>query len=213
MTVRVGINGFGRIGRNYLRCALERAENPAGTSIEVVAVNDLTSPEALAHLLAYDSTYGRLGRVVEHDDSSLTVDGHRVAVTAERDPGALAWGDLGVDVVIESTGRFRTREQAGLHLRAGARKVLLSRRPGEGLRLVRQRVGVHQPAARPHGVRRREVAADLTRPGVLSLLAGLIACPPRAPTATVADERTAVGSTRIVGGSRCQAPRRLGRPR
>ncbi|MFJ4077655.1 type I glyceraldehyde-3-phosphate dehydrogenase [Streptomyces iakyrus] len=132
MTVRVGINGFGRIGRNYLRCTLERAENPAGTSIEVVAVNDLTSPEALAHLLAYDSTYGRLGRVVEHDASSLTVDGRRVAVTAERDPGALAWGDLGVDVVIESTGRFRTREQAGLHLEAGARKVLLSV-PGKGV--------------------------------------------------------------------------------
>ncbi|MZF87805.1 type I glyceraldehyde-3-phosphate dehydrogenase [Streptomyces sp. SID5643] len=132
MTVRVGINGFGRIGRTYLRCALERAESPAGTSIEVVAVNDLTSPEALAHLLAYDSTYGRLGRVVEHDDGSLTVDSHRVAVTAERDPGALAWGDLGVDVVIESTGRFRTREQAGLHLGAGARKVLLSV-PGKGV--------------------------------------------------------------------------------
>ncbi|MER6631248.1 type I glyceraldehyde-3-phosphate dehydrogenase [Streptomyces sp. NPDC000987] len=125
MNVRVGINGFGRIGRNYLRCVLERAET-SGTRVEVVAVNDLTSPEALAHLLAYDSTYGRLGRTVEHDDSSLTVDGHRVAVSAERDPAALAWGDLGVDVVIESTGRFRTRETAGAHLAAGARKVLLS---------------------------------------------------------------------------------------
>ncbi|MGV9560435.1 type I glyceraldehyde-3-phosphate dehydrogenase [Streptomyces sp. NPDC003401] len=126
MTVRVGINGFGRIGRNYLRCVLERAEAGSGTPVEVVAVNDVTSPAALAHLLTYDSTYGRLGRPVEHDDASLTVDGHRVAVSAERDPAALAWGDLGVDVVIESTGRFRTREQAGRHLAAGARKVLLS---------------------------------------------------------------------------------------
>ena len=113
MTVRVGINGFGRIGRNYLRCVLERAENgtgTAGTAVEVVAINDITSPEALAHLLAYDSTYGRLG----------------LAVTAERDPAVLAWCDLGVDVVIESTGRFRTRGTAGAHLAGGARKVLLS---------------------------------------------------------------------------------------
>ncbi|MGW2914339.1 type I glyceraldehyde-3-phosphate dehydrogenase [Streptomyces asoensis] len=126
MSVRVGINGFGRIGRNYLRGALERAESGTGTPIQVVAVNDLTSPAALAHLLAYDSTYGRLGRTVEHDETSLTVGGHRVRVTAERDPAALGWADLGVDVVIESTGRFRTREQAGRHLAAGARKVLLS---------------------------------------------------------------------------------------
>ncbi|MFG2279391.1 type I glyceraldehyde-3-phosphate dehydrogenase [Streptomyces asoensis] len=126
MSVRVGINGFGRIGRNYLRGALERAESGTATPIQVVAVNDLTSPAALAHLLAYDSTYGRLGRTVEHDETSLTVGGHRVRVTAERDPAALGWADLGVDVVIESTGRFRTREQAGRHLAAGARKVLLS---------------------------------------------------------------------------------------
>ncbi|MDX3696747.1 type I glyceraldehyde-3-phosphate dehydrogenase [Streptomyces europaeiscabiei] len=132
MGVRVGINGFGRIGRNYLRCVLERAQNGTGTPVEVVAVNDLTSPAALAHLLQYDSTYGRLGRTVDHDDTSLTVDGHRIAVTAERDPAKLGWGEYGVDVVIESTGRFRTREQAGLHLTAGARKVLLSV-PGKGV--------------------------------------------------------------------------------
>lgn len=126
MTVRVGINGFGRIGRNYLRCVLERAEASTGTPVEVVAVNDLTSPATLAHLLEFDSTYGRLRRTVEHDDSSITVDGHRIAVTAERDPAALAWSDHDVDIVIESTGRFRTREDAGLHLKGGARKVLLS---------------------------------------------------------------------------------------
>ncbi|MFE7068889.1 type I glyceraldehyde-3-phosphate dehydrogenase [Streptomyces sp. NPDC057620] len=132
MGVRVGINGFGRIGRNYLRCVLERAETDAGTPVEVVAVNDITSPAVLAHLLEFDSTYGRLHRAIEHDDTSLTVDGHRIAVTAERDPAALAWGELRVDVVIESTGRFRTREDAGLHLKAGARKVLLSV-PGKGV--------------------------------------------------------------------------------
>ncbi len=109
MSVRVGINGFGRIGRDYLRLVLERAETSAGTPVQVVAINDITSPAAPAHLLAYDSTYGRLGRTVEHDDTSCTVDGHRVAVTAERAPAALAWGDLGVDIVNESIGRFRTR--------------------------------------------------------------------------------------------------------
>ncbi|MFD6286743.1 type I glyceraldehyde-3-phosphate dehydrogenase [Streptomyces sp. NPDC060205] len=132
MSVRVGINGFGRIGRNYLRCVLERAGTGAGTPVEVVAVNDITSPAVLAHLLEFDSTYGRLHRAIGHDDTSLTVDAHRIAVTAERDPAALAWGDLRVDVVIESTGRFRTREDAGLHLKAGARKVLLSV-PGKGV--------------------------------------------------------------------------------
>lgn len=111
MSVRVGINGFGRIGRNYLRCVLERAEAGTGTPVDLVAVNDLTSAQTLAHLLAYDSTYGRLNRTVEHDGTSLTVDGHRVTVSAERDPAELAWDDLGVDIVIEATGRFRTREQ------------------------------------------------------------------------------------------------------
>ncbi|QKW48621.1 type I glyceraldehyde-3-phosphate dehydrogenase [Streptomyces buecherae] len=126
MSVRIGINGFGRIGRQYLRGALERARTGRGTPVEVVAVNDITPTATLAHLLEYDSTYGRLRRAIEHDDTSITVDGHRVTVTAERDPAALAWGELGVDVVIESTGRFRTRAQAGEHLKAGARKVLLS---------------------------------------------------------------------------------------
>ncbi|MFD9903666.1 type I glyceraldehyde-3-phosphate dehydrogenase [Streptomyces sp. NPDC059063] len=126
MTVRVGINGFGRIGRTYLRCALER-----GADIEVVAVNDIAPAGTLAHLLAYDSTYGRLRGDVTHDDTSITVDGHRVAVTAERDPSALDWRGQGVDVVVESTGRFRERDAAALHLKAGARKVLLSA-PGKG---------------------------------------------------------------------------------
>ncbi|MGW6985254.1 type I glyceraldehyde-3-phosphate dehydrogenase [Streptomyces sp. NPDC054932] len=132
MTVRIGINGFGRIGRNYLRCVMERAETSNGTPIEVVAVNDLTSPAALAHLLTYDSTYGRLHRTVDHDGESITVDGHRIAVMSRRDPADLGWDALGVDVVIEATGRFRTKEEAGRHLAAGARKVLLSV-PGKGV--------------------------------------------------------------------------------
>ncbi|KRD19459.1 MULTISPECIES: type I glyceraldehyde-3-phosphate dehydrogenase [unclassified Streptomyces] len=131
MTVRVGINGFGRIGRTYLRAALDRADE--GTQdVEVVAVNDITSPATLAHLLEYDSTFGRLGRDVEHDDSSITVDGRRIAVTAERDPAALHWSDYGAGVVIESTGRFRDRDSAALHLKGGAHTVLLSA-PGKGV--------------------------------------------------------------------------------
>ncbi|WP_405541309.1 type I glyceraldehyde-3-phosphate dehydrogenase [Streptomyces phaeochromogenes] len=131
MTVRVGINGFGRIGRTYLRAALDRAE--AGTQdIEVVAINDIASPATLAHLLEYDSTFGRIGRDVQHDDSSITVDGRRIAVTAERDPAALRWSDYGAGVVVESTGRFRDRDSAALHLKAGAHTVLLSA-PGKGV--------------------------------------------------------------------------------
>ncbi|MFJ6898074.1 type I glyceraldehyde-3-phosphate dehydrogenase [Streptomyces hokutonensis] len=125
MTVRVGINGFGRIGRTYLRAALDRAE--AGTQdVEVVAINDITSPATLAHLLEYDSTFGRIGREVGHDDSSITVDGRRIEVSAERDPAALHWSDYGASVVVESTGRFRDRDSAALHLKAGAHTVLLS---------------------------------------------------------------------------------------
>ncbi|QYX75259.1 type I glyceraldehyde-3-phosphate dehydrogenase [Streptomyces akebiae] len=131
MTVRVGINGFGRIGRTYLRAALGRAE--AGTQdVEVVAINDITSPATLAHLLEYDSTFGRIGREVVHDDSSITVDGRRITVTAERDPAALRWADHGADIVVESTGRFRDRESAALHLKAGAHTVLLSA-PGKSV--------------------------------------------------------------------------------
>ncbi|MER7540652.1 type I glyceraldehyde-3-phosphate dehydrogenase [Streptomyces sp. NPDC097704] len=131
MTVRVGINGFGRIGRAYLRAALDRAD--AGTQdIRVVAINDATSPATLGHLLEYDSTFGRIRREVLHDDSSITVDGTRIDVTAERDPEALRWSDRGADIVIESTGRFRDRDSAALHLKSGAHTVLLSA-PGKGM--------------------------------------------------------------------------------
>ncbi|MFF2454306.1 type I glyceraldehyde-3-phosphate dehydrogenase [Isoptericola sp. NPDC058082] len=118
---RIAINGFGRIGRNVLRAVLER-----GSDLELVAVNDLTAPAALARLLAFDSTAGRLGRPVTADDDAIVVDGRRVAVLAEREPAALPWRDLGVDVVLESTGRFTSADAARGHLDAGARKVLVS---------------------------------------------------------------------------------------
>jgi glyceraldehyde 3-phosphate dehydrogenase len=120
MTTRVGINGFGRIGRTFTRLTLER------TDLAVVAVNDITDARTLAHLLAFDSTYGRLGRTVEHTQDSLIVGGTPIAVLSERDPAAIDWRKLGADVVIESTGKFRTREGAELHLKGGARKVLIS---------------------------------------------------------------------------------------
>ena len=119
MTVRVGINGFGRIGRNYFRAA-------KGKDVEVVAVNDLTDNKTLAHLLKYDSTFGRLDEDVSYDDESITVGGQRVLASAQKDPAQLPWGDLGVDVVIESTGHFTKRDDAALHLKGGARKVIIS---------------------------------------------------------------------------------------
>ena len=118
---RIAINGFGRIGRNVLRALLDR-----DSDLELVAVNDLTEPAALARLLAFDSTAGRLGRPVEAEDDAIVVDGHRVAVLAEREPAALPWRELGVDVVLESTGRFTAADAARGHLDAGARKVLVS---------------------------------------------------------------------------------------
>ena len=124
MTYRIAINGFGRIGRDYLRCLLGR--NMFGDGFEVVAVNDLWDAPTLAHLLQFDSTFGPLRRSVEVAQDAIVVDGHRITMLAQRDPGALPWAELGVDLVIEATGRFRSRDDAALHLKAGARKVLLS---------------------------------------------------------------------------------------
>jgi glyceraldehyde 3-phosphate dehydrogenase len=121
VTVRVGINGFGRIGRNYFRAALAK-----GSDLEIVAVNDLTDNRALAHLLKYDSTAGRLQQSVELEGDSIVVDGKPVQVLEQRDPAALGWGDLGVDIVIESTGRFTKAADARKHLEAGAKKVIIS---------------------------------------------------------------------------------------
>jgi glyceraldehyde 3-phosphate dehydrogenase len=121
MTVRIGINGFGRIGRNYLRAA-----RSLGADVEVVAINDLTSAETLAHLLKYDSTHGRFGSEVTVDGSSIVLDSEPISVLAERDPKALPWDRLGVEVVIESTGLFTTRSSAAAHLEAGATRVIIS---------------------------------------------------------------------------------------
>ena len=127
MTVRVGINGFGRIGRNFVRSALRQAEErPTAEDLVVVGVNDLVPAATNAHLLKYDSTHGVLPEVVSHDDQSITVGGQTFAVFAERDPKSLPWADLGVDVVVESTGIFTTREQAIAHVDAGARRVIIS---------------------------------------------------------------------------------------
>jgi glyceraldehyde 3-phosphate dehydrogenase len=121
VTTRIGINGFGRIGRNYFRAALAQ-----GADLEIVAVNDLTSPEALAHLLKYDSVGGRLTQSVEVSEGNLVVDGKVITVLAERDPANLPWGELVVDIVIESTGFFTKAAAAQKHIDAGAKKVLIS---------------------------------------------------------------------------------------
>ena len=121
MTTRVGINGFGRIGRNFLRAELAK-----GTDLEIVAVNDLTDPQTLAHLLKYDSITGRLNQDVTVDGQNIVVGGNVIKVLAERDPANLPWGELNVDIVIESTGRFTDAEKAQAHITAGAKKVIIS---------------------------------------------------------------------------------------
>jgi glyceraldehyde 3-phosphate dehydrogenase len=120
MTVKVGINGFGRIGRNVFRAALNNSE------MEIVAINDLTDANMLAHLLKYDTVHGTLQQDVTVDGQYLVVGNQKVKVLAERDPAQLGWGELGVDVVVESTGRFTKREDAAKHLEAGAKKVIIS---------------------------------------------------------------------------------------
>jgi glyceraldehyde 3-phosphate dehydrogenase len=121
VSVKIGINGFGRIGRNYLRAALAK-----GSDLEIVAVNDLTDNKTLAHLLKYDSITGRLDATVELDGDNIVVDGKPIKVLEERDPANLGWGELGVDIVIESTGRFTKAEDARKHIQAGAKKVIIS---------------------------------------------------------------------------------------
>jgi glyceraldehyde 3-phosphate dehydrogenase len=121
LTTKVGINGFGRIGRNYLRAELAK-----GTDLEIVAVNDLSDPNALAHLLKYDSVTGRLNQDVRVEGQNILVGDYKIKVLAEKDPANLGWGDLGVDIVIESTGRFTDAKDAVKHIKAGAKKVLIS---------------------------------------------------------------------------------------
>src|SRR6185312_2813350 len=133
MTIRVGINGFGRIGRQSLKAILERHPQ----DIEVVAVNDLTDTKTNAHLLKYDSTYGRFPGEVEATADALIVNGHPIKVISQRDPALIPWGDLGVQIVIESTGFFTDAEKASAHLKGGARKVIISApAKGEDLTIV-----------------------------------------------------------------------------
>ncbi len=133
MATRVGINGFGRIGRQSMKAMLERH----GRELEVVAINDLTDTKTNAHLLKYDTTYGRFPGEVEATPDSLVVNGHKIKVLAQRDPAQIPWGDLGVEIVIESTGFFTDAEKAAAHLRDGVKKVIISApAKGEDLTIV-----------------------------------------------------------------------------
>ncbi|WP_336322279.1 type I glyceraldehyde-3-phosphate dehydrogenase [Streptomyces lavendofoliae] len=137
MTIRVGINGFGRIGRNYFRALLEQ-----GADIEIVAVNDLGDTATTAHLLKYDTILGRLKAEVTHTADTITVDGHTIKVLSERNPADIPWGELGVDIVIESTGIFTKKADAEKHIAGGAKKVLISApATGEDITIV---MGVNQ---------------------------------------------------------------------
>lgn len=129
--VKLAINGFGRIGRNALKIALERRD------LEIVAINDLTDTKTLAKLLQYDSSYGIYDEEVQFDENNLIIKGHKIRVLSEKDPAALPWGDMGVDVVIESTGLFTDPEKAQAHIKAGARKVVISApAKGEGAKTI-----------------------------------------------------------------------------
>jgi len=133
MTTRIGINGFGRIGRQTLKAILERHPQ----DLEVVAINDITDTQTNAHLLKYDSTYGRFPGEVSATEDSLVVNGHKIQVVAQRDPGQIPWGDFGVDIVIESTGLFTDASKASAHLKGGAKKVIISApAKGEDLTIV-----------------------------------------------------------------------------
>ncbi|QWL30136.1 type I glyceraldehyde-3-phosphate dehydrogenase [Rathayibacter toxicus] len=138
MSVKIGINGFGRIGRNFFRAALAK-----GSDLEIVAVNDLTDNKALAHLLKYDSITGRLDATVERDGDRIVVNGKPIIVLEERDPANLPWGELGVDIVIESTGRFTRSQDARKHINAGAKKVIVSA-PASGSDVATLVLGVNE---------------------------------------------------------------------
>jgi glyceraldehyde 3-phosphate dehydrogenase len=131
MATKIAINGFGRIGRCVTRALHQRG----GEGLEIVAINDLTDAKMLAHLLRRDSVHREFGAKIERGDGFLSIDGHKIKTSAERDPAKLPWKELGVDIVMECTGLFRTSEKAGLHIGAGAKKVLLSA-PGKGIDLT-----------------------------------------------------------------------------
>ena len=146
MTVRVGINGFGRIGRIFMRTSLGRDD------FEVVAVNDLGEASTLAHLLKHDSIHGAIGAEIDAKERSLFVDGREIQVTAEPDPGRLPWRELGVEIVVEATGRFRDRASAQKHLDAGARKVVITAPGKEPDLMVVLGVNEHRYDPRRHHI-------------------------------------------------------------
>jgi glyceraldehyde 3-phosphate dehydrogenase len=145
MTTRIGINGFGRIGRAFVRRCLDQT---TAAGLAVVAINDITDAHTLAHLLEFDSTFGRLATAVGHTDDAIVVDGAPITVLSSREPAGISWSDLGVDIVIESTGKFRTRDDAAVHLKSGARKVLISA-PGKNVDATIV-IGVNDTAYDPH---------------------------------------------------------------
>ena len=158
MATRIGINGFGRIGRQVLKATLERHPE----DLEVVAVNDLTDPETNAHLLKYDSTYGRFPGKVEALEDGLSINGKEVKVVAERDPARIPWGDHGVEIVVESTGIFTDASRAAGHLEGGAKKVIISApAKGEDLTVV---LGVNDDKYEP-GAHRIERSAPVRLSG------------------------------------------------
>jgi glyceraldehyde 3-phosphate dehydrogenase len=142
MTTHIGINGFGRVGRAFARRCLDHPE------LAVVAINDITDARTLAHLLEFDSTFGRLPAEIGHTDDAIVINGRKVSVLSVRDPAAIDWAGLGVDIVIESTGKFRSRADAALHLKGGARKVLISA-PGKNADATIV-IGVNDSAYDPH---------------------------------------------------------------
>ncbi|HEY9437399.1 MAG TPA: type I glyceraldehyde-3-phosphate dehydrogenase [Streptomyces sp.] len=168
MTIRVGINGFGRIGRNYFRALLEQ-----GADIEIVAVNDLGDTATTAHLLKYDTVLGRLKAEVSHTADTITVDGHTIKVLSERDPANIPWGELGVDIVIESTGIFTKKADAEKHIAGGAKKVLISApAKGEDITIV---MGVNQDkydAAKHHVISNASCTTNCVAPMAKVLLEG-----------------------------------------
>jgi glyceraldehyde 3-phosphate dehydrogenase len=146
MGIRIAVNGFGRIGRDLMRSATDRRAG-GENGIEIVAINDVADPATLANLLRHDSTYGPWPHRVSAGDNAITIDGRTIRVCSERDPAALPWHDLGVDIVVEATGKFRTREKAAAHLAAGARKVLITA-PGKDVDATIV-LGVNEDVYRP----------------------------------------------------------------
>ncbi|GAA3960477.1 type I glyceraldehyde-3-phosphate dehydrogenase [Allohahella marinimesophila] len=170
MTIRIAINGFGRIGRNVLRALYEGEYREA---VRVVAINDLGDAKSNAHLLKYDSVHGRFAGTVESDADSITVNGDRITITAIRDPQALPWGELGVDVVMECTGLFTSREKAAGHIKAGARKVIISAPSEDADAMIVYGVNDHTLGAGHEIISNASCTTNCLAPVVQALHAGI----------------------------------------